>query len=333
MRSSGGINSIATSPPNGQVYQFTLTPLPPVTNVAPVITSNGGGTVATVAVAENQTEVTTVVATDADTGQTVSFTLSGADAGQFSITPAGELTFNTAPDYENPVDMGGNNEYEVTITATDNGMPEKMAMQTLTITVTDVTNENNAPVFAEGATATVSYAENVTTAVTTVVATDADAGQTITLALSGDDGGLFSITTAGVLTFNMAPDFEMPTDTGRDNVYEVTITATDNGTPAMTATQALTITVTNEDDVPTGLESFTGIAVYPNPAGAVLHISGVEGNARYTLSGMDGKILKRGKLKAGKGDHSVAMPSLNKGIYLLQLTTGKGSITRKIVKE
>ncbi len=87
-------------------------------------------------------------------------------------------------------------------------------------------------------------------------------------------------------------------------------------------------------DVPTGLEAaFTGISVYPNPAGAVLHISGVAENARYTLSGIDGKVLKRGKLKAGKGNHSVAIPSLNKGIYLLQLTTGKGSITRKIVKE
>ena len=87
------------------------------------------------------------------------------------------------------------------------------------------------------------------------------------------------------------------------------------------------------DDVPTGLEAFTGISVYPNPAGAVLHISGVAGNARYTLSGMEGKIVKRGMLKAGTADHSVAIPSLKQGIYLLQLTTGKGSITRKIVKE
>ena len=115
-------------------------------------------------------------------------------------------------------------------------------------------------------------------------------------------------------------------------MYEITITATDNGTPPMTATQALTITVTNEDE-PLGLEAFTGIAVYPNPTGAELHISGVEGNARYTLSGMDGKMVKRGKLKAGTTDHSVAIPSLKQGIYVLQLTTGEGSITRKIMKE
>ena len=300
---------------------------------APVFTS---GATATVSYAENATTaVTTVTATDADAGQTMTLALSGADAGLFSITPAGVLTFKTAPDYEMPTDMGTDNMYEVTITATDNGTPEMTAMQALTITVTNLANEH-APVFTGGATATVAYAENATMPVTTVVATDADAGQTMTLALSGADEGLFTLTPAGELTFNTAPDYEMPTDTGTDNVYEVTITATDNGTPEMTATQALTITVTDEDEggnVPTGLEAFTGISVYPNPAGAVLYISGVEGNARYTLSGMDGKVLKRGKLKAGTADHSVAIPSLKQGIYLLQLTTGKGSVTRKIMKE
>ena len=189
----------------------------------------------------------------------------------------------------------------------------------------------HAPVFAGGATATVAYAENATTAITTVVATDADARQAVTFTLTGGvDVALFSITPAGELTFNTAPDYEMPTDMGTDNMYEVTITATDDGTPEMTAMQALIITVT---EAVLGLETFTDIAVYPNPAGAVLHISGVEGNARYTLSGIDGKVLKRGKLKAGTADHSVAIPSLKQGIYLLQLTTGKGSVTRKIVKE
>ena len=105
----------------------------------------------------------------------------------------------------------------------------------------------------------------------------------------------------------------------------------DGATPEVA--KAFTITVTDVDDVPTGLETFTDIAVYPNPAGAVLHVNDMAENARYTLSGIDGKVLKRGKLKAGKADHSVAIPSLNKSIYLLQLTTGKGSITRKIVKE
>ena len=102
---------------------------------------------ATVAYAENATTaVTTVGATDADAGQTVSFTLSGgADEGLFSISPTGVLTFNTAPDYEVPTDMGTDNVYDVTITATDNGTPEKMTIQPLTITVTDVVNEVDNP--------------------------------------------------------------------------------------------------------------------------------------------------------------------------------------------
>ncbi len=319
-----------------QALTITVTEL--TNEHVPVFTSE-----ATVTYAENTTTaVTTVTAMDADAGQTVRFTLTGGDdIGLFTITTTGALAFKTAPNFEMPMDMGGNNVYEVTITATDDGTPVMTATQTLTITVTDV-SENNAnahpPIFADGATATIAYAENATTAVTTVVAMDADEGQMVALSLSGgDDESKFSLTPAGVLTFNTAPDFEMPTDTGADNVYEVTITATDNGTPEMTATQALTITVTDVVDgdggVTLGLEAFTDIEVYPNPAGAVLHISGVAGNARYTLSGMDGKVLKRGKLKAGTADHSVAMPSLNKGIYVLQLTTGKGGVTRKIVKE
>ena len=107
-------------------------------------------------------------------------------------------------------------------------------------------DENNPPVFAG-----IAYAENATTAVTTVVVMDGDAGQTLTLALSGADAGLFSISPAGVLTFNTAPDYENPKDTGSDNTYEVTITATDDGTPAKMAMQTLTITVTdvvNEGD-------------------------------------------------------------------------------------
>ncbi len=317
---------------NDRTNDFSKSFIITVTDVAnehaPVFTS---GTA--VSVAEGMTEVTTVTATDGD-GDEVTFTLSGgADAGLLSITPVGVLTFNTAPDFQNPADTGEDNIYEVIVTATD-GHPSPMtATQALTITVTDMANEH-APVFTNGATATVSYyVGNPSTAVTTVTATDADAGQIVTFTLTGGaDVALFSITSTGELTFKTVPDYETPTDTGMDNMYEVIITATDNGAPAMTAMQALTITVTNEDGA-TGLEAFTGIAVYPNPAGAVLHISGVAGNARYSLSGIDGKVLKRGKLQAGKAGHSVAIPSLNRGIYLLQLTTGKGSVTRKIVKE
>ena len=248
---------------------------------APVFTT---GT--TVSYAENATTaVATVIATDADTEQTVRFTLSGADASNFSITPAGELTFNTAPDFEMPTDVGGDNMYEVIVTATDGQTSPMTATQTLTITVTD--ENDNAPVFTEGTTASVSYAENGTTSVTTVVAADADAGQTVSYTLTGGaDEFKFSITPAGALTFNTAPDFEMPTDTGGDNDYEVIVTATDGQTPPMTATQTLTITVTDvNDNAPVFTEGTTASVSYAeNGTTSVTTVVAADADAGQTVS-------------------------------------------------
>jgi len=72
--------------------------------VAPLITSNGGNTTASVSVAENNTTVTTVLATVPPTLTGVSYSLAGgADQTQFSINPTtGVLTFASAPNYEAP---------------------------------------------------------------------------------------------------------------------------------------------------------------------------------------------------------------------------------------
>jgi serralysin len=52
------------------------------------------------------------------------------------------------------------------------------------------------------------------------------------------------------LTFKAAPNFESPTDTGGNNVYEVTVAVSDDGTPTATDTQAFTITVTDVNEAP-----------------------------------------------------------------------------------
>ena len=62
----------------------------------------------------------------------------------------------------------------------------------------------------------------------------------------GDDGDKFDIDpTTGVLTFNAAPDFEAPTDVAGDNVYDVEVTATDDGDPNKTDVQSIAVTVVN----------------------------------------------------------------------------------------
>ena len=101
------------------------------------------------------------------------------------------------------------------------------------------------PVFTS-ATA-VNVAEN-TTAVQTVVATDADVpAQTVTYSISGGaDQTKFNITTGGVLTFTSAPNFELPTDANTDNVYAVQVKADDGN--GGTTTQNINVTVTAVSD-------------------------------------------------------------------------------------
>ncbi|MBR0756724.1 VCBS repeat-containing protein [Bradyrhizobium jicamae] len=68
----------------------------------------------------------------------------------------------------------------------------------------------------------ISIPEN-TTAVTTVTATDPDAGQILSYSKAGGaDAALFTINpTTGALAFITAPNFEAPADAGANNVYDV----------------------------------------------------------------------------------------------------------------
>ena len=112
-----------------------------------------------------------------------------------------------------------------------------------------------------GATAAVSIAEN-TTAVTTVTATDPDAGQTLSFSITGGaDAAKFSINpTTGVLSFVSAPNFENPTDAGANNVYDVQVTVTDNGTGNLTDVQAIAVTVTDVNEPPVAHNDVATIA-------------------------------------------------------------------------
>jgi hypothetical protein len=89
--------------------------------------------------------------------------------------------------------------------------------------------------------------------VTTVVATDADLpAQGITYSITGGaDSAHFSVVAAtGVLTFSSAPDFENKLDVGADNVYDLIVTVTDDGSPTGTKTQSIAVTVTNANEAP-----------------------------------------------------------------------------------
>lgn len=90
-------------------------------NRAPTITSNGGGSAASINVVENKTTVTTVKATDPEKG-ILTYSISGVDAKLFAINAkTGALTFRSAPDRESPLDANKDNVYDVTVKVTDSG--------------------------------------------------------------------------------------------------------------------------------------------------------------------------------------------------------------------
>ncbi|MCH2131462.1 MAG: serine hydrolase, partial [Pirellulaceae bacterium] len=92
-------------------------------NHPPVITSNGGGATAILITPENQTDLTTITSTDADSHDTHHYSLSGGtDQGLFVInTATGILSFEQAPLFEAPADANTDNRYEVQVTVTDSG--------------------------------------------------------------------------------------------------------------------------------------------------------------------------------------------------------------------
>jgi Ca2+-binding RTX toxin-like protein len=86
-----------------------------------------------------------------------------------------------------------------------------------------------------------------TTHVTTIEASDVDAGRALTYSITGGaDAEFFVIDpTSGALAFSSAPDFEAPQDQDADNVYDVTVRVSDNGERPLTDDQDYRVRVTD----------------------------------------------------------------------------------------
>ena len=163
----------------------------------------------------------------------------GCRASSRSTAAPGRLSFVSAPDYENPTDAGGNNVYDVTVQVSD-GTPDRHPGHRRHASPTSTTMPRSSPRTAAAPAASVNVAEN-TTAVTTVTATDADAGSTLTYSIvGGADAAKFTDQrSTGALSFVSAPDYENPTDAGGNNVYDVTVQVSDG---TLTDTQAIAVT-------------------------------------------------------------------------------------------
>ena len=178
-----------------------------------------------------------VTAADPDTGDTLTYTLEGADLDSFDIDSAsGQIQTKSGVTYDHEV----KSSYSVTVKADDNN--GGTATIDVTITVADV---NEPPEFSVE-TASRTIAENTTTGVAIgapVTATDPDTGDTPAYTLGGTDATFFDIdASTGQLQTKAALDYE--TKSG----YTVTVTASDG---TLTATVDVTVTITNIDEAGT----------------------------------------------------------------------------------
>ena len=105
-----------------------------VTNVDEIGTLSGPETVSNY-MENSEDPVGTYTVSGGSMSEMANLALEGDDAGDFSISSAGVLSFRSSPDFENPTDADMDNTYMVTVKAEAGG---EMAMQPVTVTVTDV---------------------------------------------------------------------------------------------------------------------------------------------------------------------------------------------------
>ncbi len=244
----------------------TVTKIVTVTVVSPTVTGS-----TQVDYAENGT---VTVGTYTASGNPI-WSLTGADSGAFSIDAnSGALAFDSTdfpngPNYETPADADTDNVYEVTVQATEGtGEDAVTASLGVAVTVTDLPVVRGTSGLAE-----ISYDENATAAVDTYSATGT--GGSISWSLLGADSGVFTFDSGtGVLTFSSSPDYENPVDDNTNNVYEVTVQATEG-----TEFGKLDVTVT-----------VTDLLVVSGPAVSEYAENGTDAVGTYTASGSGGTI-------------------------------------------
>ena len=215
--------------------------------------------------AEHGTDIVkTYTATDPE-NRSSEWSISGTDAGEFSINSSGELRFNSPPDFENPTDADTNNKYVLTVEATAGDQSD--SSDSLEVTVT-VTNRNDPPFFLGGnALKEIEAEENRVTDEEMANFAFFEAADFqddwVYWSLGGPDKDSFSFryygktSSAGLDRSHTAIrhlheplDYETPRDADKDGVYEFTIDITDASNGPRVASLPVRVTVLDIDEAP-----------------------------------------------------------------------------------
>jgi len=146
---------------------------------------------------ENQTAAFTVTASDTD-GDSLTYSVSaGIDANMFDINSSGNVTFNAAPDFENPGDSNADNIYQLTITVSDGTASDSMAFE---VTVTNDTSDDPVTSNYDGVLIRDGYIQSATVC---IPVTDSDGDATC-------EGATYTTTTSSDGSFSLEVDDNVP---------------------------------------------------------------------------------------------------------------------------
>ncbi len=236
-------DSGVSSPP--RAFTFMVTDLAEGDTTPPVITlptSTDHEGIPTLYLDENITAVHTYVADEEVTWSLSADLSSATDYTNFTINSStGALSFNTAPDYENPIDSGGYNIYALTVNATDTA--ENISSQRLWVVINDVVNESDMEkpiIYGENNDVLYSLTSGTFASSTSINVSEGTnkeiyrfiANEEVTWSISqmfeNNDHQYFSIDpVTGSLSINGNLDYEKPQAGGDNNFYIMSINATD----------------------------------------------------------------------------------------------------------
>src|SRR5204862_382186 len=196
-------------------------------NLAPVLSVPADQTID-----EQTTLSVSASATDADApGNTLTFGLVSAPTGMTVNGSSGVISWT-------PSEAQGPSTNVVSVSVTDNGVPALSATNSFTVTVTEV---NLAPVLSVPADQTI---DEQTTLSVSASATDADLpANTLSFALVSAPLGMSINPASGVISWT-------PSEAQGPSTNVVSVSVTDNGVPALSATNSFTVTVTEVNLAP-----------------------------------------------------------------------------------
>ena len=98
----------------------------------------------------------------------------------------------------------------------------------------------------------------------------------------------------------------------------------------MTGTYLLEVTIQGDGDTDVDEDYAMNVNIYPNPVKDALHLEG-ENLRQYDVFSLDGKLVKSAQI--ADNEVIIDVNELESGVYMLRITSEKGVLTRRIVKE